>query len=120
MHAHSLSHVQLFVTPLPCIVAHQAPLSMEFTRQKYWSGSSSPTTFFNLHLKQKIKLPPTYLLVRSCTLPSSVQTWYKALISYHVLFPSVFLCECSLCPLFVLDAPVGLCHANMTSSHLLH
>ena len=31
-----LSHVQLFVTPWT--IAHQAPLSMEFSRQEYWSG----------------------------------------------------------------------------------
>ena len=30
-----LSHVQLFVTPR---LAHQAPLSMGFNRQEYWSG----------------------------------------------------------------------------------
>ena len=30
-----LSHVQLFVTPWT--VAHQASLSMEFSRQEYWS-----------------------------------------------------------------------------------
>ena len=32
----SLSHVQLFV--IPWTVAHQAPLSMGFSRQGYWSG----------------------------------------------------------------------------------
>ena len=32
----SLSHVRLFVTPWT--VARQAPLSMEFSRQEYWSG----------------------------------------------------------------------------------
>ena len=32
----SLSAVQLFVTPWT--IAHQAPLSMEFSRQEYWSG----------------------------------------------------------------------------------
>ena len=32
----SLSRVQLFATPWT--VAHQAPLSMEFSRQEYWSG----------------------------------------------------------------------------------
>ena len=32
----SLSHVWLFVTPW--IVAHQAPLSMGFSRQEYWIG----------------------------------------------------------------------------------
>ena len=31
-----ISHVQLFVTPWT--VAHQAPLSMGFSRQEYWSG----------------------------------------------------------------------------------
>ena len=32
----SLSHIQLFATPWT--VAHQAPLSMGFLRQEYWSG----------------------------------------------------------------------------------
>ena len=35
----SLSHVQLFVTPWT--IAHQASLSMEFSRQEYWRGSHS-------------------------------------------------------------------------------
>ena len=39
--AQSLSRVQLFV-PL-WTVAHQAPLSMEFSRQEYWSGVPLPT-----------------------------------------------------------------------------
>ena len=34
-HAQSFSHVRLFGTPW--IVAHQAPLSMGFSRQEYWS-----------------------------------------------------------------------------------
>ena len=36
----SLSHVRLFVTPWT--VAHQAPLSVEFSRQEYWSGLPFP------------------------------------------------------------------------------
>ena len=36
-----LSHVQLFVTPW--IVAYQAPPSMEFPRQEYWSGLLFPS-----------------------------------------------------------------------------
>ena len=36
----SLSRVRLFVTPWT--VAHQAPLSMGFSRQEYWSGLSCP------------------------------------------------------------------------------
>ena len=40
MCAYSLSHVQLFATPWTA--AHQAPLSMEFSRQEYWNGFPSP------------------------------------------------------------------------------
>ena len=36
-----LSCVQLFVTPWT--VAHQAPLSMEFSQQEYWSSLAFPT-----------------------------------------------------------------------------
>ena len=38
--AKSLSRVQLFVTPWT--VAYQAPLSMGFSRQGYWSGVPFP------------------------------------------------------------------------------
>ena len=41
-HAQSLSHVQLFGTF--CTVARQAPLSMGFPRQEYWSGLPFPTS----------------------------------------------------------------------------
>ena len=37
----SLSHVQLFATPRT--VAYQAPLSMGFSRQEYWSGLPFPS-----------------------------------------------------------------------------
>ena len=36
----TLSRVQLFVTPWT--VAHQASLSMGFSRQEYWSGLQCP------------------------------------------------------------------------------
>ena len=36
-----LSHVRLFATPRT--VAHQAPQSMEFSRQDYWSGLPFPS-----------------------------------------------------------------------------
>ena len=37
----SFSHVRLFATLW--IIAHQAPLSMEFPRQDYWRGLSFPS-----------------------------------------------------------------------------
>ena len=41
MHAHWPSRVLLFATPWT--VTHQAPLSIEFYRQEYWSGLPLPT-----------------------------------------------------------------------------
>ena len=41
MKVKSLSHVQLFVTPWT--IAYQAPLSMGFSRQEYWSGLPFPS-----------------------------------------------------------------------------
>jgi hypothetical protein len=38
----SLSRVRLFATPWP--VAYQAPLSMGFSRQEYWSGLPFPSS----------------------------------------------------------------------------
>ena len=46
-----LSHVQLFETPWT--VAHQVPLSMEFSRQECWSGLPFPLTG---HLPQRLNL----------------------------------------------------------------
>ena len=40
-HVKSLSRVRLFATP--CIVTYQAPLSMGFYRQEYWSGLPFPS-----------------------------------------------------------------------------
>ena len=37
----SLSRIRLFATPWT--VAHQAPLSMGFSRQEYWSGLPFPS-----------------------------------------------------------------------------
>ena len=39
--AQLLSHVRLFATPWT--VAHQAPQSMEFSRQEHWSGLPCPS-----------------------------------------------------------------------------
>ena len=48
----SLSHVGLLVTPWT--TAHQAPLSMGFSRQEYWSGLPLPSAGHlpNLGIKQ--------------------------------------------------------------------
>ena len=43
-----LSHVQLFATPWTAV--HQAPLSVEFSRQEYWSGLPFPSPGETLYL----------------------------------------------------------------------
>ena len=49
------SWVRLFVTPWT--VAHQAPLSMGFSRQEYWSGVPLPPPFLLMgkHYKRKLR-----------------------------------------------------------------
>ena len=41
MHCAVFNHIQLFATPWT--VVRQAPLSMEFSRQEYWSGLPFPS-----------------------------------------------------------------------------
>ena len=52
-HAHMLSHVT------PWTAASQAPLSMDFSRQEYWSGLPFPSpqliVFFSLHFLGKTR-----------------------------------------------------------------
>ena len=64
MKVKSFSRVRLFVTPWT--VAYQAPQSMEFSRQEYWSGLPfpSPQDLPDLGIKPR---SPT---LRADTLPS--------------------------------------------------
>ena len=51
---YSLSPVQLFCDPMDYLV-HQAPLSMGFPRQEYWSGLPFPFPILNyLPVKKRI------------------------------------------------------------------
>ena len=58
-----LSHVRLFATPWT--VAHQAPSSMEFSRQEYWSGLPflSPGDFPNPGIKPRSPALRAYALL---------------------------------------------------------
>ena len=92
MHACLLSHVQLVVTPWT--VAHQAALSMGFSRQEYWSGLACPPLGHrSCQLKESIigtSLVVQWLLLH---LPmQAVQVW--CLLGE---LRSHMLC-CSVCP----------------------
>ena len=49
--AQSFNHVQLYTIPLT--IAHQAPLSMKYPRQEYWSGLPSPEDLPNPEIEPK-------------------------------------------------------------------
>ena len=81
----SLSHVRLFVTPWT--VAYQAPPSMGFVRQEYWSGVPlpSPNYFYNTVLLTIV----TMLFIRS---PLLTYKWGLVPFDWHLphfLHPSV-------------------------------
>ena len=51
----SLSHVRLLATPWTA--AYQAPLSMGFSRQEYWSGAPLPSpSVFYLNILSKVDI----------------------------------------------------------------
>ena len=60
------SHVRLFETLWT--VACQAPLSMEFSRQEYWSGLPFPTPLFPYRLWQNIEYTSLCYTVGPCWL----------------------------------------------------
>ena len=65
-----LSHVQLFATPWT--VAYQAPPSMGFSRQEYYSGVASPSPMTNLDSifkSRDITLPTKVRLVKAMVFP---------------------------------------------------
>ena len=70
-----LSHVWLFVTPWTA--AHQAPLSMEFSRQEYWSGVllfPSPGGFLNQGFVPGSPAASKWILYRWATWSAHIHT----------------------------------------------
>ena len=63
LHACMLSHVQLFSTTWT--VAHQAPLSVEFSRQEQWNGLPFPSPGHQVLNKYQIILHMSYCLTQA-------------------------------------------------------
>ena len=91
----SVSRVQLLATPWT--VAHQAPLTMEFSRQKYWSGLlfPSPGDLPNPGVE------PRSLALQADSLPSESYNIFSTLLppyrsglfmSFHSTVLFVFVC----------------------------
>ena len=89
--AQSLSCVQLFVTPWT--VAYQAPLSMELSRQEYWSGLPFPTPG-NLP-RDRTHVSCISCIVRwilyYCTTWEAIYTYAYIHTLFHILFHSILL-----------------------------
>ena len=62
----SLGHVLL--SPTPWTVAHEAPLSLGFSRQEYWSGLLFPSP---MHESEVAQSCPTLHDPTDCSLPGS-------------------------------------------------
>ena len=112
MKVKSLSRVRLFATPWT--VAHQAPPSMGFSRQEYWSGVPSPSSksgtnslkyfFYCQNSPLKTWMFPKYFLVmliyNCCVLVTSIcmlelynQGWHCRNVDWSILILRVLNSE---------------------------
>ena len=82
------SHVWLCVTPRSA--AHQAPLSMGFSRQEYWSGLPLPSPIYILHLLYAFICQWTFRLLPCLSIINSV----AMNIEVHVSFQIIVLPKC--------------------------
>jgi len=64
----SLSHVRLFATPWTA--AYQAPPSMGFSRQEYWSGVPLPSPNMNMFIPNSLTIPLPLLPPYTATINS--------------------------------------------------
>ena len=88
MKGKSLSHVPLFATPWTA--AHQAPLSLGFSRQEFWSGLPFPSPVCESEKgKEVVQSCPTLSDPMDCSLPgSSVHGIFQARVLEWVAMPS--------------------------------
>ena len=81
----TLSRVWLFATPWT--TAYQAPLSMGFSRQEYWSGVPLPsprwkTVFLKMVLQLPLNFPLWHLAENAANMPCSVLNQWLLLFAH--------------------------------------
>ena len=101
----SLSRVQLFMTPW----THQAPLSMGFSRQEYWSGLPFPSPIISLVLHNSSVTIISHFLGPSLMMPWNFinppqKTWITVLSRFSRVWLCLTLCDSTDCSL-----PGSLC-----------
>ena len=92
----SLSRVRLFATPWT--VAHQAPLSMEFSRQEYWSVLTQGSNLGLLHCRQ-ILYRLSHLGSPSTSVDSGINLWGQSCIGQQGARPNTPFKEILVAPL---------------------
>ena len=94
----SLSRVQLLATPWTA--AYQAPLSMGFSKQEYWSGVPSPSPMLGAGVQQRhdrynLKPLGTYDTAKNASSREMNYTWpftiYLELTLYHFKLETPFV-----------------------------
>ena len=82
MKVKSLSHVRLLATPWTA--AHQAPLSMGFSRQECWSGVPLPSLAYSLR-------GPNFFFLNSIFINTKVMQFKKSVKNRSSSFQRTFL-----------------------------
>ena len=72
----SLSHVRLF--PTPWSAAYQAPPSMGFSRQEYWSGVPSPSPILGIYPYKTVIRKDTCIPIFIAALFTIVKKWKQS------------------------------------------
>ena len=105
--------IRFFATPWT--VTHQAPLSVEFSRQEYWSGLAFPTSVDLPNPRIEPVSPPSPILQvnslplnhlespKSCPIPKDHAIYLKPL--EYLSIPSCLQSSLSLRPLHLLTLP---------------
>ena len=107
MKGKSLSHVQLVVTPWTA--AYQAPLSMGFSRQEYWSGLTLPSPVMSRDQPKQARMGCGRICHLDCR--ACARSFHQGEESV----PNLTARGCDLCPLSTRGRGLPPLHQRMWS-----
>ena len=115
-----LSHVQLFATP--CTVAGEAPLSLEFSRQEYWSRLPFPTPRDLLGPGIETSSFASPALVGGFFATSTTWEAYLCVCVYVCMYTYIYVCMyCIYCFLLICrKLPIKCMFANYVVMNLVN